>query len=164
MTKKRKIDLLYNKARGTPIPSAMQENMEIAKYRVGGVGDLPFVTRNNIAQYADAVDAGCRKSFYTWAYDNRKIDKRKTKEAANFFDIRSSKMIWIFFYCFWCGPLWGLVFYWFIGGGKEPYGTYCIAGAIISAIAGTISRKHAIVMGILFGGPFILLGVYGAGL
>lgn len=139
MNKSRKISLLYQKAHGKGTNATSEEQRELRKYRVCA-DDGNYATKANIGAYVNAVDNGCRLSFYDWCMNNHKMDRRRrgsseSEMAADNRDRSISVMMfgWL---------LWGMAIYWTFHGTLKV-GTCAVAGAVLSAVLLHLNRRWA---------------------
>jgi len=152
MTKARKVDLLYRRAKGQGSDASSEELRELRKYKVlQGEGDL-YVTKANLNAYVDAVDKkGCKISFYDWCINNHKADRRRVgssdKELSQLNqEQRLSAMLlgWL---------TWGIAIYW-VCQGEMSVGSCAVAGAAVAFVLSRIARRW--VMFTLFALPVII--------
>jgi len=77
MTKERKVEILYLKAKNEKYPMTMNEFEEMRKYGIDREFDINFATKKNLREYVTAVDNGCRLTFSDWCSANAKGDQRR---------------------------------------------------------------------------------------
>ena len=137
MTKSRKIELLYQKAKGIQLDLSKAELRELKKYKVECGEDSFYATKSNIKAYVDAVDIdGCRSPFYDWCMNNKKADRRRKGSSEQEMEItnKTNKIAamlggWL---------TWGIAVYWFLRRLAPteiiPTETCALYGGIIAAI------------------------------
>ena len=151
MTKNRKIELLYKKAKGKRLDATKMELQEINHYRVGfGEGDF-YTTKNNIRDYVNAVDKlGCKISFYDWCMNNNRADRRRKGGSEQAVANSNSEANMAVMLLGWV--TWGMAIYWMF---QEmlSVGICAVLGAIISRFLYKRSRVNAM-------GTVILLPIF----
>lgn len=140
MNKTRKVDLLHKVAHGQGFLGSAEEKRELKKYKVTS-GDSYHATKANLSAYVSAVDSGYRLSFYDWAMNNCKADRRRKgsseAEMAQFNKdqgISAMLMGWL---------VWGIAIYWMFHG-SLGVGACAIAGAVIALILFRLARNLAV--------------------
>lgn len=79
MTKSRKVELLYKKAKGQSLHATKEELRELKQYKIESSEGSFYTTKSNVREYVNAVDnQGYQLSFYTWCINNSKADRRKS--------------------------------------------------------------------------------------
>ena len=140
MTKARKVDLLYNIAKGSSTDATSAELRELKKYTVDRCEVKKFVKRDNISKYVSAVDGGFKRSFYDFCVENRLSDRRRkgSSEEAIGKDDKNLGIAWVLI-----GWLtWGVAVYYILGG-KVPSGIAAIIGGVVSLVICKRGRKSA---------------------
>ena len=140
MNKTRKVDLLHKVAHGQGFWGSAEEKRELKKYKVTS-GDSYYATKANLSAYVSAVDSGYRLSFYDWAMNNCKADRRRKgsseAEMAQFNKdqgISAMLMGWL---------VWGIAIYWMFHG-SLGVGACAVAGAVIALILFRLARNLAV--------------------
>lgn len=141
MTKSQKIDILYQKAKGTKPKLTNEEAIELSRYRVElREGDF-YTTKANIKDYVNAVDnEGCLLPFYDWCMNNNRADRRR-KGGSEGALAKSNKednigtMVGGFF-------TWGIAVYW-IFQESLPIFICGMVGAVISVFLYKLNRKNS---------------------
>lgn len=140
MTKDRKIEILYRKAKGQPIHASDKELLELQRYKVTAGYDADIATRKNIANYVSAVDNGCRISFYDWCANNLQGDRRRksgrAEEIASANKTQSAATVFVGWL------IWGMALYWMFDE-SVSVGACAILGAIVSFVLQRVSRRLA---------------------
>lgn len=156
MTKARKVELLYRKAKGQDWSASPEEAKELRRYRVDANEDSFISTKTNIAAYVTAVDNGCRLAFYDWCMENKKADRRRKnsdQESMTRFNSDQNKAAvfigWL---------MWGIAIYWILQG-TVPAAGCAVIGAVIALLLFRIARKQAAFTLILL--PLILAAYFG---
>ncbi len=138
MTKARKVDLLYEKAKTGTIQHATPEELrEIRKY---AVGNSPHATKKNLAEYVAVVDKGYRLSFYDWCMNNGKADRRRrfsSKEDIAAINREENKGVLFFGWL-----TWGIALYQ-LSKGAASIEASAIIGMVISLILYKCARRYA---------------------
>lgn len=156
MTKARKIDILYRKAKGQDNFVSKEELQELRKYKIVAGADADYATRANISKYVTAVDNGYRLSFCDWCANNLQGDRRKKSgRAAEIARTNKDQSIATVFIGW---LIWGIAFYWIFNEGV-PVGTCAILGAIVSFVLQRCFRRLAgftlivlpVVLAVIFG-------------
>ncbi|MBR1472089.1 MAG: hypothetical protein IJ600_10675 [Lachnospiraceae bacterium] len=155
MTKSRKVELLYNKARGQGMNATPQELKELARYMVGN-GEGNYATKRNISAYVTAVDQGSHRSFYDWCIDNGRGDRRRKGGSAK--EIREDEKTMSFAAIFMGWLAWGIAIYWILHG-SVPAGECAVAGAVVSLVIYKLKREWAGIT--LFILPIVLAVIFG---
>lgn len=154
MTKSRKIDLLYNIAKGNSVNISTDERKELRKYKINSCGEYAFYsTKKNIAAYVEAIDKGStRLAFWDWCINNGYADKRRagSDKASMSKENRSYVLSWAL-----GGSLMWLIF---LGTVTGDVGASIIPAALISAFVSFVSRKHVEFINSLL--PIILAVLY----
>lgn len=157
MTKSRKAELLYRKAKGVRMNATSEELKELHKYKVDANEDEFYTTKSNINSYITAVDNGTRISFYDWCMNNKKADRRRrgSSEEKMGRENRTGELSAMFL-----GWLtWGLAIYWIFGENLSV--SFCaIAGMAVSALLYRCARAKAIWTIFLF--PIVLMAIFGS--
>lgn len=157
MTKTRKVELLYKKARGQKMNATPEELRELKKYKVDFNEVELYVKKANISAYVSAVDNnGFRRSFYDFCRDNRVADRRRKgsseEDIAGYDKDQGIGLIFL-------GWLtWGIAVYWMFHGALSV-GTCAIMGIIISLCLFRFSRKW--VAWTVFILPLVLAAIFG---
>lgn len=153
MNKTQKINALYKMAQGQQVELSPKDKIGLMKYRIDDTSDF-FLTKNNIAEYVDAVDKGCVLSFDMWCRNHHKADRRrkgsseKDMAATNRYSTVAVMMFgWL---------TWGMAIYSLIGGRSGNVGGCAIMGLIIAAILSRVTPYSVIF-------PFIILAVKESG-
>lgn len=156
MTKSRKIDILYKKAKGQRYDATPAELRELYPYKVDvREGDF-YTTKANITNYVTAVDNGYRYSFYDWCMENRRADKRRKGSNEVAMAARDNEKKGSAVFIGWL--TWGMAIYW-IFEEQMLVGACAVIGAIISFTVMRTTRKNAGFLVIVL--PLILLCVFG---
>ena len=145
MTKTRKIELLYKKAKGMSLEATKKELQEISHYRVDFNEGSFYSTKSNMKDYVNAVDnEGCKVSFYDWCMNNNRADRRRKGGSAKAVAQRNNEAKMATVFIGWV--TWGLAIYWMC---QEilSVGICAIFGAIISRFLYTRNREN--IMGTL---------------
>lgn len=158
MTKTRKVELLYKKAKGQTMNAMPEELRELKKYKVDFNEVDLYVKKANISAYVSAVDNnGFRRSFYDFCRDNRVADRRRkgsSEEDIAGYD-RDQKISTIFI-----GWLtWGIAVYWMFHGSLSV-GTCAVMGIIISLCLFKFSRKNVFLTVLIL--PIVLAVIFGS--
>lgn len=156
MTKARKIELLYKRAKGLNNGATDAENRELKKYKVSFNEPSALVTKANIAAYIDAVDKGAVTGFYDWCLNNCRADRRfkGSDEKSMKQDNRANS-----FSAGYLGFLpWAFCLY-YVSNQRLPVIGCLIAGAIIAFFLVKLNRR--LVMLTCFLGPIIVAVVFG---
>lgn len=140
MTKDRKVELLYRKAKRQDWNASQAEIRELRRYQVDA-GDEHYATKANIQAYVSDVDNGkWRHSFYDWCWENKKADRRRKgsseAEMARFSSTQSKSVMLI------GGFIWGIAIYWLLQESVSAVGC-CVIGAFVALGLFRISRKIA---------------------
>lgn len=98
MTKGKKIELLYNIAKGNPVNISAVERKELRKYKVEYSEYAFYTTKKNIAAYVEAVDSGNILAFRDWCRNNGYADRRRagSDKASMKKDVRQELLSWAF--------------------------------------------------------------------
>lgn len=157
MTKTKKIELLYKKAKGLSIAASPEEIKELRKYKVEiGEGNF-YTTKSNISNYITAVDKGTKISFYDWCMNNKKADRRRkgSSEKEMEWNNKQNNFATIFFGWF----TWGVALYWMF---QEvlSVGLCALLGAIISVFLFKRSRKNSFVTVFIL--PLLIASLFGS--
>lgn len=98
MTKGKKIELLYNIAKGNPVNISATERKELRKYKVEYSEYAFYTTKKNIAAYVEAVDSGNMLAFRDWCRNNGYADRRRagSDKASMKKDVRQELLSWAF--------------------------------------------------------------------
>lgn len=136
MTKSKKIELLYNIAKGNPVNISTAERKELKKYKVE-YGEYEFyTTKKNIAAYVEAVDRGNILAFRDWCRNNGHADRRRagSDKSSMRKDLREELLSWAF----------GGSILWIIclGTLKGSLEGVLLPAALISVFLCAISRKY----------------------
>lgn len=142
MTHSRKVELLYNRAKGRASNASPAEQAELRRYHVDfGEGDF-YATKSNISAYVTAVDKqGCRISFYDWCMNNNRADRRRKGSSKE--DMKKSNRNFSFGLMFVGFITWGFAVMSVLGGMLAP-GACFIVGAVISVVIGRASRQASL--------------------
>ncbi len=156
MTKDRKVELLYRRARGESLNLTNQEQIELRKYKVSMNESSFYVTKANIQDYVSAVDRGSYQTFSDWCQDHMRADRRRRGSSEKAMAAENSRQK---LNVAWFGWLvWGLALYWLFGGALHVLGSAILG---IGASLGTFKlfgRKAAPFTQILL--PVILMAVF----
>ena len=138
MTKARKIDILYKRAKGQSCNVTPTEEQELYMYKVDEKEGDFYTTRANITDYVTAVDNGCRLPFYDWCMNNGRADKRRKGSSEKAIAQRSNEKTGAGMMVGWL--TWGAAIYW-ICNEQIPVVVCAVAGAIISYVLTRNARK-----------------------
>lgn len=136
MTKGKKIELLYNIAKGNQVNISAVERKELRKYKVEH-GEYEFyTTKKNIARYVEAVDSGNMLAFRDWCRNNGYADRRRTGSDKSSMkkDLRQELLGCALF-----GSIFWIICLGTLKGGLEGV---LVPGALISVFMCFISRKY----------------------
>lgn len=140
MTKARKIELLYKKAKGQGWDASAEEERELRRYKVDANEGSFVSTKSNIASYVTEVDKGCRLTFYDWCMENKKADRRRKnsdqESMARSNGIQNKAVVFVGWL------IWGMAIYWILQG-QMSAGGCAVIGAVISLVLYRIGRKLA---------------------
>ncbi|MBE5946322.1 MAG: hypothetical protein E7259_05155 [Lachnospiraceae bacterium] len=157
MTKSRKIDILYKKAKGQRYEATPAELRELYPYKVDvREGDF-YTTRANITNYVTAVDNGCRLSFYDWCMNNKRADMRRKGSSEVAMTARNNEKFGSAIFVGWL--TWGMAIYW-IFEAQMSVGACAVIGAVISYFFIRTARKNAGFLIIVL--PLALLCIFGS--
>ena len=153
MTKTRKIDLLYRRAKGQHTNASPQEAAELKRYKVDfGEGNF-YSTKANISDYVTAVDCqGCRISFYDWCMNEGRADQRRRGSSKK--EIADSQRGFGAGLMFVGAITWGMSIFIILGQALNAIPCMVI-GAVISFVIGRMSRKFSLFNAVLL--PIILM-------
>ena len=142
MTHNRKVELLYNRAKGRTSNATPSELAELRRYHVDfGEGDF-YSTKSNISAYVSAVDKqNCRISFYDWCMNNNRADRRRRGGSKE--DMKKSNRNFSFGLMFVGFITWGFAVMSVLGG-VLPAGACFIVSALISVAIGKASRQASV--------------------
>lgn len=139
MNRTRKVDLLHKVAHGQGFQGSAEEKRELKKYKVTS-GDGRYATKANLSAYISEVNSGYRLSFYDWAMNNCKADRRRKgsseAEMAQFNRDQGISVVlmgWL---------IWGIAIYWMFHG-SLGVGACAVAGAVVALILFKIARNAA---------------------
>ena len=150
MTKARKVELLYCKAKGKDLKATPEEIKEISRYKVD-YDEGSYATKANIGAYVTAIDKGSRRSFYDWCIDNGKGDRRRREGRAE--TIREDDK-WEAVRCVFVGTIfWSVALYMLLGGSA------IFLAAVISFILYKVRRDHVGITMIIL--PIVLACLFG---
>lgn len=157
MNKTRKIELLYQKAKGQQLSASPAEMRELRKYKIkAGEGDF-YTTKANIRAYVTEVDnEGYRLSFYDWCMNHKKADRRRRGSSEK--DMAKENQAMNMSAVFWGWLVWGVAIYWMFNG-RLTVGSCAIAGAIVSVVLINCARRW--IGFTLFLLPAILAAIFG---
>ncbi len=154
MNKARKVDLLHKVAHGYGFQGSAEEKRELKKYKVTQE-DSYHATKANLSAYVSAVDSGYRLSFYDWAMNNCKADRRrKGSSEAELAQFNKNQGISVIFMGW---LIWGIAIYWMFHG-SLGVGTCALAGAIIAFILFRLARNWAVITQIFL--PIIIAIIF----
>lgn len=158
MNKIRKIELLYQKAKGQKMNASSDEMRELRKYKIDAREQSFYTTKANIRDYIEAVDnRACRLSFYDWCMNNKKADRRRKnsseKDITSFNRGQDMSVIFIGWL------IWGVAIYWMFNGSMQVGGC-AFLGAIVALILFKCARKLAMFTLVIL--PIILAVVFGS--
>lgn len=156
MTRDRKVDLLYRRARGERLNLSDQEMMELGKYRVSVNEGNFYVTKANMRDYVIAVDKGSYQTFSDWCQDNLRADRRRKGSSEKAMAAENTRQKISVAWFGWI--LWGLAVYWLFDGALNVLVSAVLG---IGAAFGTFKlfgRKAAVFTQILL--PVILTAVF----
>lgn len=154
MNKARKVDLLHKVVHGYGFQGSAEEKRELKKYKVTQE-DSYHATKANLSAYVSAVDSGYRLSFYDWAMNNCKADRRrKGSSEAELAQFNKNQGISVIFMGW---LIWGIAIYWMFHG-SLGVGTCALAGAIIAFILFRLARNRAVITQIFL--PIIIAIIF----
>lgn len=140
MTKGKKIELLYNIAKGNSVNISAAERKELRKYKIDASGEYAFYsTKKNIAAYVESVDNGSTiLAFRDWCLNNGYADRRRagSDKATVKKETRQDLIGWAL-----GGSIFWIICLGTLKGGLE--GVF-IPAALISAFMCFVSRKHVL--------------------
>jgi len=113
------------------------EQKELRKYKVD-TDDGKWATKANIRDYIKAVDGGCHLSFYDWAMNNHRADRRRRGSSEKEMASHNRDQTIAVMLVGWL--VWGIALYWTFGQ-RQSVGSCAIMGAIIAAVLQRVSRK-----------------------
>ncbi len=157
MTKTRKVELLYRKAKGQDWNASPEEVKELRRYKVDTDEGSFISTKANIAAYVTAVDNGYRLAFYDWCMENKKADRRRKgsdQESMARFNSDQNKAV---LFVGWL--VWGIAVYW-IFQGAVPAAGCAVVGAVVALLLFKLARKAAAFTLIIL--PLVLAAYFGS--
>lgn len=157
MTKTRKVELLYKKAKGQGSDATPEEQRELRKYRVDFNESSFCATKANITAYVTAIDSGATsQTFYDWCMNNHKADRRRKGSGVEEMKEHNKEQNLSVMFIGWL--VWGVALYW-ICNGLLSVSVCAVAGAIISVLLFRVSRKNAAITMLVL--PALLATIFG---
>ncbi len=156
MTRERKVDLLYRKAKGQSMDATSEEMRELRKYKIDSGEVSTVVSKANIRKYVSAVDGGYRMPYYDWCMNNGMADRRRRGSSRSEMASVNRQMGLSSMLIGWL--TWGIAIYWMFHGGLSV-GICAVAGAVVALVLGKCARKWGMFTLVLL--PIILAAVFG---
>lgn len=156
MTKAKKVEILYSKAKGRNYSITKEEEQELRPYKVDFNEGSFYSTRANITNYVTAVDNGSRLPFYDWCMNNTRADNRRRGSSKKAMKGRNKEKAFSAVCIGWL--TWGIALYWMFE--EQLSVAMCaVMGAAISFFLIRVGRKNAGWTIIVL--PVVLLLVFG---
>ena len=140
MTKGKKIELLYNIAKGNSVNISAAERKELRKYKIDAGGEYAFYsTKKNIVAYVEAIDNGStRLAFWDWCMNKGYADKRR--EGSDKASIRKERQSYVLSWALGGSIMWLVC----LGTVTGDLGSSVVPAILISTIVSLVSRKHVV--------------------